>query len=66
MILTSQLRRVVLQAVICQLLICGVEFSKTVMFAWMFVEGVHLHNRVIVIVFVTKPNYTAYNIVAWG
>jgi len=54
------------QTVICHVLICGVEFSKSVMFAWMFIEGLHLHNRVILVVFVTKPNYLAYNLVSWG
>ena len=36
------------------------------MFAWMFIEGMHLHNRIILTVFVTKPNYVLYNVIGWG
>jgi len=37
-----------------------------VMFAWMFIEGFHLHNRLILNVFMSKPNYVVYNAVGWG
>jgi len=54
------------QIVICQLLICGVEFTKTVMFSWIFIEGLHIHSRLVLDVFVTIPNYLAYHAIAWG
>ena len=54
------------QGGICQLLICGVEYTNAAMFAWMFVEGMHLHNRLILAVFVAKPNYVVYYVVGWG
>lgn len=51
---------------VCQLLICGIEYTKTVVFAWMFIEGLYLHNKLIVSVFTFKPNYLLYYIIGWG
>jgi len=48
------------------MLICGTEYTNTAMFAWMFIEGMHLHNRLILTVFATRPNYVMYKVVAWG
>ena len=55
-----------LQAGICYVLICGVEYTNMVMFAWMLIEGVHLHNRLILTVFMTKPNYVLFGVLGWG
>jgi hypothetical protein len=55
-----------LQPIVCQLLIVCVEYTKTAMFAWMFIEGYHLHTKLIVSVFSFKPNYVIYYTIGWG
>ena len=43
-----------------------VEYTKTVMFMWMFIEGMYLHNMLVVSVFSGKPNYVLYYLLGWG
>ena len=43
-----------------------IEYTKTVMFMWMFVEGYHLHKTLVSSVFTSTPNYALYYIAAWG
>ncbi|KAI0243281.1 PDF receptor [Lamellibrachia satsuma] len=53
-------------SLLCEVLLTFVEYSKTVMFMWMFIEGVYLHNMVVVSVFSGKPNYILYYAIGWG
>ena len=48
------------------MLIFGVEYTKTVVFAWMFIEGLYLHNKLVVSVFTFEPNYILYYLIGWG
>jgi len=54
------------QPIVCECLLTLVEYTKTVMFMWMFIEGYYLHNIVVVTVFPFDLNYTAYYVVGWG
>ncbi|XP_023323889.1 PDF receptor [Eurytemora carolleeae] len=53
--------------VLCELMIILLEYAKTVMFHWMFIEGIHLHNILVVNVFLTNSdrNQTIYLLVGW-
>ncbi|ELU10117.1 hypothetical protein CAPTEDRAFT_219483 [Capitella teleta] len=52
--------------VLCECLLTLIEYTKTVMFMWMFIEGMYLHNMLVVSVFSGKPNYLLYYIMGWG
>ena len=56
-----------LQPVLCEL-VHGVlaEYTQTAMFMWMFLEGMYLHNTLVISVFSGKPNYVLYNCIGWG
>ena len=43
-----------------------VEYTKTVMFVWMFIEGMYLHNMLVVSVFTGRPKYVLFYILGWG
>jgi len=51
---------------VCECLQTLVEYSKTVMFMWMFIEGFYLHNLVVMTVFPTSLNYAVCYVVGWG
>lgn len=56
-----------LQPILCETLITVVEYTKTVMFMWMFIEGMYLHFMLVVSVFSTsKPNYPLFYLLGWG
>ena len=42
------------------------EYTRTVMFSWMFLEGFYLHNVLVNSVFSTTPNYLVYHLIGWG
>jgi len=42
------------------------EFGKTVMFMWMFIEGLYLNNMVTVSVFQETQNFKLYMVAGWG
>lgn len=42
------------------------EYARTAMFMWMFIEGLYLHNVVTVTVFQGKFPHTLYAIMGWG
>lgn len=42
------------------------EYARTAMFMWMFVEGLYLHNVITVTVFQEHSYYVAYSFLGWG
>ncbi|CAL4061366.1 unnamed protein product, partial [Meganyctiphanes norvegica] len=42
------------------------EYARTAMFLWMFIEGMYLNNMVTLTVFHDKPNYRIYYLLGWG
>ncbi|XP_067650189.1 PDF receptor-like isoform X2 [Haliotis asinina] len=52
--------------VFCEILYAILEYTKTVKFMWMFVEGLYLHNMIAVSVFSGKPNYAVFYAIGWG
>lgn len=54
------------QQVVCELLYALMEYTKTVMFMWMLIEGMYLHNMLVLSVFSGKPNYVIYYSLGWG
>ena len=58
--------RVCVQRVVCEMLLAVGEYTRTVMFMWMFIEGFYLHNIIVVTVFSCEPNYLCYYALGWG
>ncbi|XP_075214183.1 PDF receptor-like [Lycorma delicatula] len=52
--------------VLCEASYVLLEYARTAMFMWMFIEGLYLHNMVTVTVFQEKSYYTMYIVVGWG
>ncbi|CAG0898923.1 unnamed protein product [Darwinula stevensoni] len=53
--------------IVCQGLYILLEYGKTAMFMWMFLEGIHIHNMVVVKVFDGgSRRMTIYLLVGWG
>ncbi|XP_052809633.1 PDF receptor-like [Mya arenaria] len=52
--------------VLCEILYSLVEYTKTVSFMWMLIEGMYLHNQIAVSVFSKKPNYVVFYAMGWG
>ncbi|XP_012946848.1 PDF receptor [Aplysia californica] len=52
--------------IFCEILYSLVEYTKTVKFMWMFIEGLYLHNMIAVSVFSGKPNYKVFYSIGWG
>lgn len=52
--------------VLCEASYVLLEYARTAMFMWMFIEGLYLHNMVTVTVFQEKSYYAAYTAVGWG
>ncbi|KAH3715019.1 hypothetical protein DPMN_057722 [Dreissena polymorpha] len=42
------------------------EYTKTVQFMWMLIEGMYLHNQIAVSVFSKKANYVVFYSMGWG
>ncbi|GAU98953.1 hypothetical protein RvY_10023 [Ramazzottius varieornatus] len=52
---------------LCEMLIVLIEYARTAMFMWMFLEGLYMHNVVAWKVFqASKPNYWLYSAIGWG
>lgn len=54
------------QPVLCEASYFLLEYARTTMFIWMFIEGLYLHNVVTVTVFQGRFPHTIYAIVGWG
>ncbi|XP_059148370.1 PDF receptor-like [Physella acuta] len=52
--------------IFCEVLYSLLEYTKTVKFMWMFIEGIYLHNMIAVSVFSGKPNYIVFYSIGWG
>ncbi|XP_071157855.1 PDF receptor-like isoform X2 [Mytilus edulis] len=52
--------------VFCEALYALLEYTKTVQFMWMLIEGLFLHNMIAVSVFSGKPNYLIFYLLGWG
>ncbi|XP_078043104.1 pigment-dispersing factor receptor [Augochlora pura] len=52
--------------VLCEASYALLEYAKTAMFMWMFIEGLFLHNMVTVTVFQETSYYRMYRFVGWG
>lgn len=51
---------------LCKSIYSLLEYTKTVCFMWMFIEGFYLHNMIVVSVFSGNPNYLFYYFLGWG
>ncbi|CAH1789417.1 unnamed protein product, partial [Owenia fusiformis] len=52
-------------AILCEILVSIKEYTKTVMFMWMLIEGIQLHNMIAISVFSNKPNYKLFYALGW-
>ncbi|XP_063987370.1 PDF receptor-like isoform X2 [Diachasmimorpha longicaudata] len=52
--------------VLCEASYVLLEYARTAMFMWMFIEGFFLHNMVTVTVFHETSYYRMYRLVGWG
>nr|QNG56008.1 pigment dispersing hormone receptor 43673 [Carcinus maenas] len=52
--------------VLCEASYVLLEYARTAMFMWMFIEGLYLHNKITVTVFQHRFYYSAYHAVGWG
>ncbi|XP_023223050.1 PDF receptor-like [Centruroides sculpturatus] len=51
--------------IVCEIFYILLEYSRTAVFVWMFLEGVHLHSNVSV-VFPSKVRLIYFHLVGWG
>ncbi|XP_042206987.1 PDF receptor-like [Homarus americanus] len=52
--------------VLCEVFYVLMEYARTAMFLWMFIEGHYLNSMLTVAVFTDQPNHTMYGEVGWG
>ncbi|XP_063596156.1 PDF receptor-like [Penaeus indicus] len=52
--------------VLCEASYVLLEYARTAMFMWMFIEGLYLHNKITVTVFQHRFYYSVYHAVGWG
>ncbi|XP_069945771.1 PDF receptor-like [Cherax quadricarinatus] len=52
--------------VLCEVFYILMEYARTAMFLWMFIEGYYLNSMLTVDVFTDQPNHTIYNLLGWG
>lgn len=55
-----------LQLYLCEASYILLEFARTAMFLWMFIEGLYLHNVVTVTVFQGRFPHVIYAALGWG
>ncbi|CAB3365838.1 Hypothetical predicted protein [Cloeon dipterum] len=53
-------------AILCEASYVLLEYARTAMFMWMFIEGLYLHNMITVTVFQEKFHYLFYTLMGWG
>ncbi|XP_025602935.2 PDF receptor isoform X1 [Athalia rosae] len=51
---------------LCEASYVLLEYARTAMFMWMFIEGLYLHNVITVTVFQETSYYRTYRLVGWG
>ncbi|XP_023726525.1 PDF receptor [Cryptotermes secundus] len=52
--------------ILCEASYVLLEYARTAMFMWMFIEGLYLHNRITVTVFQENSHYSVYTLIGWG
>ncbi|KAK0176478.1 hypothetical protein PV328_000610 [Microctonus aethiopoides] len=52
--------------ILCKATYVLLEYARTAMFMWMFIEGFFLHNMVTVTVFQETTSYRMYRLIGWG
>ncbi|KAK8405840.1 hypothetical protein O3P69_001960 [Scylla paramamosain] len=52
--------------VLCEAFYIVLEYGRSAMFMWMFIEGMYLNNLISVAFFQGPPNYSAYYAIGWG
>ncbi|XP_071551532.1 PDF receptor-like isoform X2 [Panulirus ornatus] len=52
--------------VLCEGFYVLMEYARTAMFLWMFIEGHYLNSMLTVAVFTDQPNHMVYNLLGWG
>ncbi|XP_047478460.1 PDF receptor-like [Penaeus chinensis] len=52
--------------VLCEGFYVLMEYARTAMFLWMFIEGHYLNSMLTVAVFTDRPNHKIYNLLGWG
>lgn len=52
--------------VLCEVAVTILEYSSTVMFMWLFIEGLYLHNQITVSVFTSSPKFLLFYFIGWG
>ncbi|KAL5007212.1 hypothetical protein ScPMuIL_016018 [Solemya velum] len=55
-----------LTPIFCEMLYVLMEYTATVQFMWMLIEGLYLHNMIAVSVFSGSPNYLIFYLIGWG
>ncbi|XP_047486299.1 PDF receptor-like [Penaeus chinensis] len=52
--------------ILCESFYILLEYGRSAMFMWMFIEGMYLNNLISVAFFQGPPNYSAYYFIGWG
>ncbi|XP_018026890.1 LOW QUALITY PROTEIN: calcitonin receptor-like protein 1 [Hyalella azteca] len=52
--------------ILCETFHVMLEYGRSAMFMWMFIEGMYLNNLISVAFFQGPPNYCAYYCIGWG
>ncbi|KAK4321046.1 hypothetical protein Pmani_008154 [Petrolisthes manimaculis] len=52
--------------ILCESFYILLEYGRSAMFMWMFIEGMYLNNLISVDFFQGPPNYSAYYAIGWG
>ncbi|GAB0093914.1 GPCR, family 2, extracellular hormone receptor domain [Sergentomyia squamirostris] len=52
--------------ILCEACYIFLEYARTAMFMWMFIEGLYLHNMVTVTVFQVQFPFVSYVLLGWG
>lgn len=58
--------RILSQRYLCEAAYILLEYARTAMFLWMFIEGLYLHNVVTLTVFQGRFPYALYAALGWG
>ncbi|KAF2353043.1 GPCR family 2 secretin-like [Trinorchestia longiramus] len=53
-------------ALLCESFYILLEYARTAMFLWMFIEGHYLHSMLTITVFSDRPNFIFYYVLGWG
>ncbi|XP_018022303.2 calcitonin receptor-like protein 1 [Hyalella azteca] len=53
-------------AMLCESFYILLEYARTAMFLWMFIEGHYLHSMLTITVFSDRPNFIFYYVLGWG